>query len=258
MISKNKIKLIQQLERRKEREEQRLFVGEGPKVVEELMTTFTLVTLVVEEEYFDSYSKKLSDANQNAEIVTVSSDELRKVSFLQHPQHVLGVFQLPSSSFLSSSPSSAGLTLALDGVQDPGNMGTIIRIADWFGVSAILCSTDCADHFAPKVVQATMGSLARVKVVRCNLPEVLASAGIPIYGTFLDGENIYQTPLSATGIIVMGNEGNGISKAVEPLVSHRISIPRFPADKTTPESLNVAIATAVTLAEFRRNGGKIQ
>ena len=144
------------------------------------------------------------------------------------------------------------LTLALDGVQDPGNLGTIVRLADWFGIRHIFCSFDSADIYNPKSTQATMGALARVDVHYVDLPLALRSVEAPVYGTFLDGQDIYTQDLSAHGVIVMGNEGRGISKAVAELVSHRLFVPPYPAQRPTVESLNVAIATAIVCAEFRR------
>ena len=144
------------------------------------------------------------------------------------------------------------LTLALDGVQDPGNLGTIVRIADWFGIEDILCSMDTADIYNPKAIQATMGAIARVRLHYVDLPDMLSQTSLPIYGTFLDGENLYDKQLSPEGIIVMGNEGKGITKEVGEKVSERLFIPSYPAQRETSESLNVAIATSIVCAEFRR------
>ena len=183
----------------------------------------------------------------------VTEDELHRISFLQHPQEVLAVFHIPTPSQPSSIlPLASNLTLALDGVQDPGNVGTIIRIADWFGITQIICSPDTADVYNPKVVQATMGSLAHVSITYCDLVPLLREANVPVYGTLLDGQDIYQQPLSAEGIIVMGNEGNGISPEVRQLVTNKLLIPNFNNNTETAESLNVAIATAITCSEFRR------
>lgn len=256
MISKNKIKFIHSLEQKKGRRQERAFVAEGPKVVGDLIAAGFSPTLVVGvKEWLESNP---SDGLK-AEIIEVTQEELRKVSFLQHPQHVLAVFPLPSekSETIDEKASfDTELVLALDGVQDPGNLGTIIRIADWFGIGTILCSRETADAFAPKVVQATMGSIARVKIEYCDLLERLSSlpAGVPVYGTLLDGEDIYGTEPSSNGIIVMGNEGNGISPAVRELVTHKLLIPSFPPNRPTAESLNVAIATSIVCAEFRRRG----
>ena len=184
----------------------------------------------------------------------VTEDEIRKVSFLQHPQDVLALFELPEIEELPVEQLRDHLTLALDDVQDPGNLGTIIRLADWFGIEHILCNQGTADAYSPKVVQATMGSIARVKLHYTNLAEYLEQLqdAVPVYGTFLDGNNLYAEKLSPSGIIIMGNEGNGISEQVERYVTKRLLIPSYPAERPTAESLNVAIATAITCAEFRR------
>ena len=205
--------------------------------------------LFATSEYLDASPQLLQ---MGYEAVRITDDELRRLSFLQHPQQVLALFPLPSPSH-SLTPSPSHLSIALDGVQDPGNLGTIIRLADWFGIESIYCSEDTVDAWNPKVVQATMGSIARVDIIYMNLPEMLDNlpADFPVYGTFLDGENIYQQPLSENGLIIMGNEGNGISEAVRSRITHRLLIPSFRQDDTA-ESLNVAIATAITCSEFRR------
>ena len=241
MISKNQIKHIRQLEIKKYRQREGLFVAEGPKVVGDLMKA--------------GYSPKELYAVEDFQgavhtIQTVSQDELCKISFLQHPQQVLGVFRIPSQDSKLPSPDGR-LSLALDGIQDPGNLGTIIRIADWFGISTIYCSEDTADAWNPKVVQATMGSIARVNIVYTSLQEIIQQASVPVYGTLLDGNDIYQQPLSKEGIIVMGNEGNGISPEIRQMITRKLLIPSFHKGDTA-ESLNVAIATAITCSEFRR------
>lgn len=240
MLSKNQIKLIRSLELKKNRKRENLFVAEGPKVVGDLLKAG-----------FTPHSVYSTIPRPDAQLIT--EEELHRISFLQHPQQVLAIFQIPSAS---SSPNGLStpntLSLALDGVQDPGNLGTIIRIADWFGINTIYCSADTADAYNPKVVQATMGSLAHVHIVYCDLVNLLSNADCPVYGTLLDGEDIYRQPLSKQGIIVMGNEGNGISAEIRPLVTHRLLIPNFNHAGETAESLNVAIATAITCSEFRR------
>lgn len=255
MISKNLAKFIRSLELKKNRKHEGLFVAEGPKVVGELMKRFAPHTIVATQDFI---GESLAEPFTDCKIVEASEEELRKVSFLQHPQHVMALFHMPSASLDTASDNgwlspSASLVIALDGVQDPGNLGTIIRIADWFGVDNIVCSPDTADAFNPKVVQATMGSLTRVNITYTNLDDYLASLppDTPIYGTLLDGENIYQKPLSAHGIIVMGNEGNGISEAIRARITHRLRIPNY-RQGDGAESLNVAIATAITCAEFKR------
>jgi len=249
MISKNQFKFVRQLEQKKYRRREGLFVAEGTKVVGDLMQHSQPRMLFATSEYLDASPQLLQ---MGYEAVRITDDELRRLSFLQHPQQVLALFPLPSPSH-SLTPSPSHLSIALDGVQDPGNLGTIIRLADWFGIESIYCSEDTVDAWNPKVVQATMGSIARVNIIYMNLPEMLDNlpADFPVYGTFLDGENIYQQPLSENGLIIMGNEGNGISEAVRSRITHRLLIPSFRQDDTA-ESLNVAIATAITCSEFRR------
>lgn len=252
MLSKNKIKLIRSLEQKKRRREEGLFVAEGPKVVGDLLEAgYKAKLLVCTNQYF---SKRHLVAEA---VFEVSDDELRKVSFLQHPQDVLGVFEIPNTSALHT-PDPQSLCIALDGVQDPGNLGTIIRIADWFGINQIFCSTDTADAFNPKTVQATMGSIARVIITYTDLRQFFDTlpADIPVYGTLLDGKNIYEEELTEGGIIVMGNEGNGISEEIRQRINRRLLIPNYPQGRKTADSLNVAIATAITCNEFRRRTKK--
>ena len=246
MLSKNQIKWVKSLELKKNRKAEGLFVAEGPKVVGDLLRGgFTPRSLFATRGYMEQH--------RDVSCQEITDEELRKLSFLQHPQQVLAVFEIPSPLLWGGA--GGGLSLALDGIQDPGNLGTIIRIADWFGITTIYCSLDTADAYNPKVVQATMGSLAHVRIIYTDLVELLTHADVPIYGTLLDGEDIYQQTLeSDKGIIVMGNEGNGISPAVRQLITHKLFIPNFHKEKETAESLNVAIATAITCSEFRRRG----
>lgn len=253
MLSKNKQKLIRSLDRKKNRDAEGLFLAEGPKLVTELLAHFRCRLLVGEPAVL---SKVPFEANAVAERVEVTAEELARVSLQRAPQGVLAVFEKPQQVAAQSLLSVAGrsLCLALDGVQDPGNVGTIVRIADWWGIEHVICSHDTADVFAPKTVQSTMGALGRVGVHYTDLPAWLDAlpAGTPVYGTLLDGDNLYHSELTPHGIIVMGNEGNGLSSAVRERVSRRLLIPSFPPDRPTSESLNVAVATAVTCAEFRR------
>ena len=248
MISKNKIKYIRSLELKKNRNKEGKFVAEGFKVVDDLLALQPADLIVATQEWL--HGKHLAD---QTEVIEVTEEELKKVSFLQHPQQVLAVFRQATSGDYSIN--SSELSLALDGVQDPGNLGTIIRIADWFGITHIYCSQDTADVYNPKVVQATMGSIARVKVEYGDLLGLVESlpADVPVYGTLLDGDNIYQQQLENRGLIVMGNEGKGISPALAKKVNRRLLIPNFPEERATADSLNVAIATAITCSEFRRN-----
>ena len=247
MISKNKIKYIRSLELKKNRNKEGKFVAEGFKVVDDLLALQPADLIVATQEWL--HGKHLAD---QTEVIEVTEEELKKVSFLQHPQQVLAVFRQAQDGDFSINTQE--LSLALDGVQDPGNLGTIIRIADWFGITHIYCSQDTADVYNPKVVQATMGSIARVKVEYGNLLGLVESlpADVPVYGTLLDGDNIYQQQLENRGLIVMGNEGKGISPALAKKVNRRLFIPNFPEGRATADSLNVAIATAITCSEFRR------
>ncbi len=236
-ISKSQIKLIKSLQQKKFRDELGLFVAEGEKCVEELRKSFELVHLYREGE-------------------NASRTEIEQMSGLRTPQGVIAVFKKRDLTTLDARLST--LVLALDEVQDPGNLGTIIRTCDWFGVHDIFCSRDTADCYNPKVVQATMGALARVRVHYVDLPEWLKSQQCPIIGTLLEGRDMYEELSTldsrlSTSIIVMGNEGNGISQAVRQLVTLPIRIPSYPKNAETSESLNVSIATAIVLAEFRRN-----
>ena len=252
MISKNKIKYIKSLELKKNRNKEGKFVAEGHKVVDDLLVLQPASLIVATEEWLKDKS-----IDPRTEVVTVSEEELRKVSFLQHPQQVLAVFdQRDNRDFASANVDFNCLNLALDGVQDPANLGTIIRIADWFGIENIYCSPETADVYNPKVVQATMGSIARVKVLYGDLMALFASlpADVPVYGTLLDGEDIYAQQLDNRGFIVMGNEGKGISPELTQRVNRRLLIPNFPPERPTADSLNVAIATAITCSEFRRQG----
>ena len=254
MISKNKIKYIRSLELKKNRSKEEKFVAEGHKVVGDLLALEPATIVVATPEWLGG--RKL---DPRTEVVEVTDEELRKVSFLQHPQQVLAVFRQPQRrEWQEGDIDPDALSIALDGVQDPGNLGTIIRIADWFGIEHIYCSEDTADAYNPKVVQATMGSIARVKVEYGNLLRLVESLPerTPIYGTMLDGDDIYHAQLQDRGLIVMGNEGKGISPAIAARVNQRLLIPNYPAGRPTADSLNVAIATAITCAEFRRQAGK--
>lgn len=252
MLSKNKIKLITSLSQKKFRDEAGLFIAEGTKLVNDLSTAFVCVTLVATKEWLNS-NKEI----KASELIEVAETELHKISNQKTQQGVLAVFEKPKYSWTLDDVNQK-LNLALDDVQDPGNLGTIIRIADWFGISNVFCSEHSADAFNTKTVQATMGALARVKVHQVNLREFLLSVHkkTPVYGTFMDGENIYKKSLTPNGIIVMGNEGNGISTEIEALVSERLLIPNYPEGHLTSESLNVGVATALVCGELRRRGNQ--
>ena len=247
MLSKNKIKYIRSLELKKNRKEEQVFVAEGHKLVDDLLGHFSCRLILATPDWLTKHTEVIAD-----EIVEVSQDELSRVSSLKTPQDVLAIFEQPNYT-VDIHVVSDSLCLALDDVQDPGNLGTIIRLADWFGIEHIFCSFGTVDVYNPKTIQATMGALARVKIHYCHLPSLLASLGeLPIYGTFLDGENIYAETLSPHGLIIMGYEGNGISPEVASCVNKRLLIPNYPPQRETSESLNVATATAIICAEFRR------
>jgi len=255
VLTKNKIKHIRSLSQKKYRESEGVFIAEGFKAVSELLPLLPCVELYVTEDFKrqDVGNRLLGLA---ASCTDISQTELEKISALRTPRSAVGIFRIPEAEKDAAAwdeiPHKA-LCLALDGVQDPGNMGTIVRLADWFGITHILASPSTADVFSPKVVQATMGAVGRIRV-RCeDLPTRLARlSGVPVYGTYLGGDNIYQAELTQTGIIVMGNEGSGISPEVSRYVTHRLHIPAFSVEQTASESLNVAVATAITCAEFRR------
>ena len=241
MVSKNQIKLITSLQQKKYRKQEQLFFAEGVKVVQELLhSNFELQDLFTTKQDFLTVPKN--------KVHAISEVELKKISALTTPNTCLAVFKIPKVKEMVEK----GLIVALDDVRDPGNLGTIIRLCDWFGIKTLFCSEESVDVYNPKVVQATMGSISRVNVVYGNLEKLLSETKLPVYGTFMDGKNIYKETLPNEGIIVMGNEANGISKAVENLVSQRIAIPRF-GDLQATESLNVATATAIILSEFKRS-----
>ena len=247
MLSKNKIKYIHSLELKKNRKKEGVFVAEGHKLVGDLLPHFHCRLILATNTWLEEHLDIQAD-----EIIEITPEELVKASLLKTPQEVLAIFEQPQYNYTTDVIKNS-LCLALDDIQDPGNLGTIIRLADWFGIEHIFCSQGTVDVYNSKVIQATMGALARVKVHYCNLPNLISSLkDVPVYGTFLDGENIYNKPLSENGLIIMGNEGNGVSKEVSQLINNKLYIPNYPSGRTTSESLNVAIATAVVCAEFRR------
>lgn len=249
MLSKNDIKNIKSLEHKKFRTEKGLFIAEGHKTVLELTGKFSCTLLAATQDWLDCHRNIPAER-----IESVTTDELKRASLLQSPQDVLAVFRIPKSEIKMSDTAQNNIVLALDDVQDPGNLGTIIRLADWFGIKDVFCSKGTADIYNPKAVQATMGALARVRVHYTDLKQSIKELpeSVPVYGTFLDGEIIYDTKLSANGVIIMGNEGNGITPEIKQSVTHKLYIPNWPKGAPTSESLNVAIATAIVCSEFRR------
>jgi TrmH family RNA methyltransferase len=241
MVSKNQIKLITSLQQKKYRFANKLFFAEGVKVIQELLqSNFELEQLYTTQNDFETVA--------SAKKTVIDADDLKKISALSSPNSCLAVFKIPAEKKRMES----GLILALDSIRDPGNLGTILRLCDWFGIQQLVCSKETVDIYNPKVVQATMGSIARVNVSYTDLDVFIAGSELPVFGTFMDGENIYKTTLPVEGIIIMGNEANGISAAIEKRVQNRLAIPRFGAIQKT-ESLNVATATAIILSEFKRN-----
>ncbi|MGI6073873.1 MAG: RNA methyltransferase [Fermentimonas sp.] len=246
-LSNNKIKYIQSLKNKKHRNQHKTFVAEGEKLVLDLLPSLKCQLIAGLPEIIDNMP-----ATDDTEIISATEAELKKASFLTTPPKVLAVFHQPLHKIDYNSIDKE-LNLVLDGVQDPGNLGTIVRLADWFGIEHLFCSHDCADIYNPKTTQATMGAIARIKVIYTDIVSLLQRyPEAPIYGTFLDGQNIYEKELHNRGFIVMGSEGNGISKEVENMVNERLLIPNYPKNRPTSESLNVAIATAITCSEFRR------
>ncbi len=240
MLSKNQLKLITGLQQKKFRLSQQLFFAEGIKVIQELLeSNFEL------EHLYTTQFDFLAVSNEKKSVITES--DLKKISALSTPNTCLAVFKIPIEKEIKES----GLILALDSIRDPGNLGTILRLCDWFGIEQIICSKDAVDIFNPKVVQATMGSISRVNVRYLDLENFIHKTTLPVFGTFMEGDTIYKTKLPKEGIIIMGNEANGISPEIEKIVKNRLSIPRFGNLKKT-ESLNVATATAIVLSEFKR------
>jgi len=235
-------KEIQALHRKKERMERRCFLVEGVKCVQEALNSGWPLECLLATDSWEA------PPPWRAEVLRVKVEELQKLSALEHAQQVLAVFRMPEEM---QNFTPAGRVLALDGLQDPGNLGTILRLSDWFGLEAVVCSPDCVDRFNPKTVQASMGSLFRVPMLRTDLPTWLASLPASLWtaGAFLGGENLYQTPLPAAGVLVLGNEGQGIRPATAAVLRHRLTIP----GQGLAESLNVAAAAAVFASEWTRS-----
>lgn len=243
-MTKSEIQLVRSLADKQARTESGLFVAEGAKLIGELRASHLRVRKIF----------SLEGVFEGPEVEQVSPKEMERLSLLKTANNSLALVEIPHYR-LDAGVLAGQLVLALDGVQNPGNMGTIIRLADWFGIGDIVCSENTADCFNPKVVQATMGAILRVKVHYTDLERFLSGAaaqGMPLYGTFLEGSNIYESMLTQGGVVIMGNEGRGVTPGVERLVTRRLFIPPYPADRQGSESLNVAMATGIVCAEFRR------
>lgn len=246
-LSKNKIKYIQSLKEKKFRIKHKNFIAEGEKLVLDLLETCKCKFIFALPSFLSIHADITAD-----EIIEVSEKELKKITSLKTAPDIIAIFYKPEYN-LNEIDLENNLSLVLDGVQDPGNVGTIIRIADWFGIEYVFCNENTADAFNPKTVQATMGAIARVKVIYTDINELLLKyKHLPAFGTFLDGKNIYNEKLSNNGFIVLGSEGKGINPDVQNLITNRIYIPSYPNSNNTSESLNVAVAAAITCSEFRR------
>ncbi len=238
LVSKSQIKLITSLQQKKYRNKLDLFIAEGPKVINELLTAnFSLHSLF-------SIQKNAFEVD---DIQLISEKDLAKISFLKNANNSLAVFKIPKSKPLVTD----NLTIVLDAIRDPGNLGTIIRLCDWFGIKQLVCSLDTVDCYNPKVVQATMGSIARVNVTYLELFDFIKESNLPVFGGCMNGASIYNQKLPKNAIIVLGNEANGISEKINSLLTHKVAIPQFGEQRET-ESLNVATATAILLSEFKR------
>jgi TrmH family RNA methyltransferase len=240
-ISKNQLKRITSLSQKKYRQKHKLFIAEGIKVVQELLdSTFEVETLFCTDDF--------STDTSIDKIVRISEADLKKISNLKTPNKVVGIFKIPNEIPVKKE----GLILALDAINDPGNLGTIIRLCDWFGITQLICSTKTVDCYNAKVVQASMGSLTRISIHYLDVFTFLSETKLPTFIADMEGENVYKTQLPKEGILIMGNEANGISETIKGFVKNKLSIPRFGETQET-ESLNVATATAILLSEFKRN-----
>lgn len=249
MLSKSQISLLKSLQHKKERIEQGLFLVEGYKSIVEFINSSYQIEAIY---YTSSFDPKMLKLSRKINLYETSVTDLQKISSLKTPQEVLALVKIPAWPALNNQKLKQKFSLVLDGIQDPGNMGTIIRTADWFGITDIICATDTVDVYNPKVVQASMGSLSRVNVHYTSLTEILPQLNLPIFGAMLNGENIYKTNFGTEGLIVMGNEGNGLRPEVERLIKKAVTIPRV----GNAESLNVGIATALFCSEIKRNSYK--
>ncbi|NJB70779.1 TrmH family RNA methyltransferase [Saonia flava] len=240
MVVKSQIKFIKSLQQKKYRNQHGKFVVEGIKVVKELMASHINAEVV--------YSTDVEFVEKHKDVAELISEaDLKKISSLHTPNKVVGIFNIPTPQQIDT----ADWTVALDDVRDPGNLGTIIRLCDWFGIKTLLCSHNTVDCYNPKVLQATMGSISRVNIMYADLKTYFEGSAVPIFGAFMDGDVVYKEPMPKFGILVMGNEANGISNEIEALVTRKVSIPQF--GSKTAESLNVATATAILLNEIKRS-----
>ncbi len=252
MLSKNKIKFLNSLQNKKYRKQHQCFIAEGVKIVEEL-----LQSEIICKEIYGTSEWKENYPGMDKIFTEITEKELKRISQLQSPNQVLAVFEIPAFSSWRSAGKNE-IILALERINDPGNLGTIIRIADWFGIDHVLCSPESVDAYNPKTVQATMGAIARVNVHYTDFIDLLEWAkekDIQVYGTFLSGEDIFKEKLQKPAVIIMGSESHGISAELEKHITNRLTIPSYPPGSSTSESLNISTATAIVCAEFRRQTG---
>ncbi|WP_256013603.1 TrmH family RNA methyltransferase [Desertivirga xinjiangensis] len=246
MLSKSQISFVNALHHKKQRKEHALFITEGIKSITEFLDSdYTVDTIFCTSEHFQKFSK----ITQKVKLLEVTENELKKISTLTSPQHALALVQIPKKTHIDAESFKGKFSLVLDGVQDPGNLGTIIRTAEWFGFSVLICSPDTVEAYNPKVVQATMGSLSRMNVYYTDLCALFDHYKLPVFGALLEGENLYQTNFEKEGFLVLGNEGKGISEAVVSKIDRAVTIPRF----GKAESLNVAVSAAIFCSELKRN-----
>lgn len=246
-LTNRQIKIVKSLSEARTRREENAFKAEGTKCVLDTLGHFNLRMLITTAEWAAEHPEAVRAAGSSRHML-LPAREMSRISSLKTPGGVVAVYDIPDPT---EPDLGSELVVALDSIQDPGNMGTIIRTCDWFGVRRILCTPSTVDIYSPKVVQSTMGAISRVKVTVCDLERIIANTDLPVYGTFLDGTDIYSGELTPGGIVVMGNEGNGISPQLEKAITRRLFIPPYPAGAETSESLNVGIATAIVLSQFR-------
>ena len=251
MLSKQVTKIIQNLEKKKFREKYQIFKVEGEKLVDELLrSSFKIHSIFAYTNWIEKNQKRL----HGLKVEEVDTHEMSQLSNFQSLPEVIALVHIPTSDYQKSKIQEE-LSIVLNGIQDPGNLGTILRVADWFGIHHVFCDSDCAGVYNSKCVQASMGAIFRVKTYYPDLPALfqeMQQPDFPIYGTFLDGQNIYTTPLHTKGFIIMGNEGKGISTTIEPFINHKLTIPSFAQNEYATESLNVGVATGIILSEFKR------
>ncbi|MCK4664957.1 MAG: RNA methyltransferase [Bacteroidales bacterium] len=251
MITKNQIKLINQLKLKKFRDKYQLFIAEGIKIVNDLYdSSFEIQSIFITSEYYEQVNNKFQDIK---DINIITDNEIKKISLQKSPNKIFAIVKIPQYD-IDYQEIENNLTLVMDNIQDPGNLGTIVRIADWFGIANIVCSENCVDIYNQKVIQATMGSISRIKIHYIDLAIFFENVAnnVTVYGTFLEGKNIYEKNFNKNGIVIFGNESKGISDNLHKYISEKIFIPNYPASQKTAESLNISTAAAIICYEFRR------